>query len=252
MTKLFSFAAILMAILTSVSLAQQEDQTGESRQTQSQRDQMQDQQRMGQARDAMSQGQKPDQMFLKEAASGNQLEIQLGQLATERAQDPQIKQFAQQLVEEHQQAAPQLQQAAQSMNMELPRQLNPVHQAVLEHMRQKQGDDFGRAYIFHQVGDHHKKVLEHQYQAQNAQNPQIKQLAARMVPTLREHLQHAERIAGAGDARPAADRMPATPDAREQDQGSSNQIRGRSGAEQDISGQNRGGSTNDRGNDAAR
>jgi predicted outer membrane protein len=56
---------------------------------------------------------------------GNQEEIQLGQFAQDRAQHPQVKQFAQMMVEEHQQAVSQLQQAMPelgSMNLELSAQ----------------------------------------------------------------------------------------------------------------------------------
>jgi len=53
---------------------------------------------------------------------GNQEEVALGQFAQERAQDPEVKQFAQMMVQEHQQAVAKLQQAAPqvaSMNLQL-------------------------------------------------------------------------------------------------------------------------------------
>jgi predicted outer membrane protein len=53
---------------------------------------------------------------------GNQEEIQLGQFAQQRAQNPQVKQFAQTMVEEHGRAVQQLQQAmpeVASLNLEL-------------------------------------------------------------------------------------------------------------------------------------
>jgi predicted outer membrane protein len=56
---------------------------------------------------------------------GNQEEIQLGQFAQDRAQHPQVKQFAQMMVEEHQQANSKIQQAmpeVASMNLELTAQ----------------------------------------------------------------------------------------------------------------------------------
>jgi predicted outer membrane protein len=56
---------------------------------------------------------------------GNQEEVALGQFAQERAQNPQVKQFAQMMAQEHQQAISQLQQASPqlaSMNLELSAQ----------------------------------------------------------------------------------------------------------------------------------
>jgi putative membrane protein len=68
------------------------------------------------------QGSPLDQQIAVCLTLGNQEEIQLGQFAQERAQNPQVKQFAQMMVEEHQQAVSQLQQASpqlQSLNLEL-------------------------------------------------------------------------------------------------------------------------------------
>ena len=58
-------------------------------------------------------------------ALGNQEEVALGQFAKDRAQNPEVKQFAQMMVQEHQQAISQLQQASPqlaSMNLNLSAQ----------------------------------------------------------------------------------------------------------------------------------
>jgi putative membrane protein len=166
-------------------------------------------------RDAATAGQRErggdvnmDQDFVKHAISGNLLEVQLGQLVSQKAQDPQIKQFAQRLVEDHRKANEQLKQVAQQMNVQVSDQLLPVHQAKLDHFQQKQGKPLEIGFIFDQVGMHAKDVLEYQYVAQNAQNPQLKQLAAQALPHLREHLQMAQRIApGGNEARTAGERV---------------------------------------------
>ena len=106
MTKLMSLAATLAAAVVSVSLAQtqnqqQSDQSTNKAQTASQvqRGQEQGSQNM-------------DQEFVKAAAADNLFEIRLGEFIQQRVQDPQIKEFAQMLVQDHQQAQKQLQQAA--------------------------------------------------------------------------------------------------------------------------------------------
>jgi predicted outer membrane protein len=57
------------------------------------------------------QGNPLDQQIAVCLTLGNQEEVQLGQFAQDRAQNPQVKQFAQMMVEEHQQAVSKLQQA---------------------------------------------------------------------------------------------------------------------------------------------
>jgi predicted outer membrane protein len=64
---------------------------------------------------------------------GNMEEIQLGQFAQDRAQNPQVKQFAQTMVEEHQQAVQKLQQAMPhlaSINLELNAQAGAAGQST--------------------------------------------------------------------------------------------------------------------------
>jgi len=97
--------------------------------------------------------------FAREAASGNALEIQTGQFVASHAQDAQIKQFAQTLVQDHQKAQQQLKQAAQQMGVTLNDDLNPVHRAMLQELQQKQGKDLERAFVFSAVGDHAKDIL---------------------------------------------------------------------------------------------
>jgi predicted outer membrane protein len=71
------------------------------------------------------QGNQLDRFVAVCLALGNQEEIELAQIAQERAQNPQVKQFAQTMIEEHQQALSQLKQAdpqLASMNLELQAQ----------------------------------------------------------------------------------------------------------------------------------
>jgi predicted outer membrane protein len=68
------------------------------------------------------QGGKLDQKIATCLALGNQEEVALAQFAQDKAQNPQVKQFAQMMIEEHQQALSQLQQAnpqLASLNLEL-------------------------------------------------------------------------------------------------------------------------------------
>lgn len=136
-----------------------------------------------------------EQRFIQMASSDNNYEIQLGQLVQQRAQEQSVKELAQRLVQDHQKAEEQLRQCAQQIGVTLSDQLNPVHQAMLREMQQKQGPELERAFTFDQVGDHHKDVLKFQWVAEHAQDPQVKQYAQQQVPVLREHLQMAERCA---------------------------------------------------------
>src|SRR5918993_816380 len=85
-------------------------------------------QKSGAAAGQDQQQQHPTQMFVMDTYSSNLFEIQAGQLAAQGAQDDQIKQFARQMVQDHTQANQQLKQAAQSKQIQVQEQLDPVHQ----------------------------------------------------------------------------------------------------------------------------
>ena len=118
-----------------------------------------------------------DKHFIKEAAADNQFEIQASQYVEQQRQNPQVKQLAQRLVEDHQRAQQQLQQIAQGMKMELPTQLEQWQQDKLQAMQQKHGEHLEMHYTFGQVGDHTTDLLKYQYEAEHGQNAQVKQYA---------------------------------------------------------------------------
>jgi len=157
--------------------------------------------------------QDPTQMFVTETYNANMFEIKAGELAAQRAQDDQVKQFARQMVQDHQKANQQLKQVAQSKQIMLKEQLDPMHQAKLQKLQQCSAQDFGRKYINSQAAGHMMQVLEFRYQSQNLQDAELKQWAMQMTPKLEEHLKHATQIAtkmaGGMEAQPAGAREPA-------------------------------------------
>src|SRR5687768_13216606 len=162
----------------------------------------------------------PAAAFANETWSHNQFEVQLGQLAAQRAQDDQIKQFARMMVADHTKANQQLKQIAQSGNIQISEKLDPVHQAKLEKFQQCQGPEFERKYINSQAAGHMMSVLEFRWQSQNQQNEQLKQYAAQTLPKLEQHFAKAGELAnqqaGGGEARPAAAREAGSSDAAAQ------------------------------------
>ncbi len=66
-----------------------------------------------------------DLAFMNAAAPGGLAEVELGKLALERAADPQVKKFAQQMIEDHSLAAKKLEQLAQLKKVELPPRILP-------------------------------------------------------------------------------------------------------------------------------
>jgi len=193
MTKMLSLlAATVAAAVVSVSWAQNQNPQNQQPSDQAGARTASQVQRGGQEQAG---SQNMDQEFVKSAAADNLFEIRLGEFIQQRVQDPQIKQFAQMLVQDHQQAQQQLKQAAQQAQIQVSEDLPQAKQAMLQEMQQKQGTDLETCFVFDQVGDHHKDLLKARYEAEKAQQPQIKQYAEQSVSTLRKHLREAEKLA---------------------------------------------------------
>jgi len=153
---------------------------------------------------ADSQAMNMDQKFVREAASGNQLEIQLGQLAQQRAQSDAVKQLGQQLTKDHQQAQQMLEKAAQAKNIQVPQELTPEHQACLQKFQKLQGKEFDKHFLAGQTGDHVKDILMYRDAEKDLQDPQLKQYVQQTLPHLEQHFQSLAQAAGwSGEARTA-------------------------------------------------
>lgn len=95
-----------------------------------------------------------DQRYLDEVAGGNLAEIQLSQLAVQKAQDPQVKQFAQTMVDEHTKAKDQVQQVASASGISLPTDLDSKHQKMQSKLSNLTGSDFDKEYMKLMVSSH--------------------------------------------------------------------------------------------------
>jgi putative membrane protein len=164
---------------------------------------------------ALSQANDPDRFFALCASMENQFEVQLGQLAQQKAQDQKVKDIAQKVVQDHQAANQQLQQAAQGAgNWQLAKGLSPYHEQALKVFQSLSGKDFDQQYISHLKACHAAAASMYADEAQLAKNQQIKDYATKVLPTIQEHSQHIQQAATAlglpsgMEAQPAGARMP--------------------------------------------
>lgn len=172
-------------------------QSNDQSQRQSQSDQSSDSASPAGARSGQrgQSSQNMDQKFVECAAAMDQFEIKAAELAEQQAQDSQIKEFAKQLRQDHEQSGKQLQQIAQQAGIQVSQQLKAPQQAMLQELKQMQGEAFDKAYVYGNVAGHSVAVLQFRDASQKAQNPQLKQFAQQTLPKLQQHLRHAQELA---------------------------------------------------------
>jgi len=139
----------------------------------------------GESNRAMSQT--GDKKFAMDAAMGGMAEVQLGKLAAEKATNPDVKQFAQRMVDDHGKANDEFKTVASKESIDLPSSLDSKHQATIDRLSKLSGADFDKAYVKEMVKDHDMDVKEFQRESQNGQNASIRDFAAKTLPTVQEH-----------------------------------------------------------------
>lgn len=135
-----------------------------------------------------------DRTFLEKAAVGGKAEVELGQLALEKAQNDQVKQFAQRMVTDHSQANSDLVSMGDKMSITLPTELDKEHQDIKNKLSKLNGAKFDKEYMKAMVDDHQKDVNDFQKQSGSAINSDVKAFASKTLPTLQQHLDLAKSI----------------------------------------------------------
>jgi putative membrane protein len=135
---------------------------------------------------------KADADFMKEAAMGGMLEVQLGKLAQEKAASDSVKQFGKKMEQDHSKANDELKKLASDKGVQLPTALDKKHQDKIDKLAKNSGADFDKKYMSDMVSDHKTDIKEFQKEADKGKDADLKNWAAKTLPTLKEHLQMAQ------------------------------------------------------------
>ena len=133
-----------------------------------------------------------DSDFVMKAGMGGLAEVQLGNLAGEKAQNADVKAFAQRMVTDHSAANAELAQLATAKGVTLPAELAGEAKAAADHLATQSGAAFDKAYMTHMVEDHDKDVAEFEKASQSLQDADLKAFAAKTLPTLKSHQEQAK------------------------------------------------------------
>ncbi|MFN2453408.1 MAG: DUF4142 domain-containing protein [Pyrinomonadaceae bacterium] len=137
-----------------------------------------------------------DAKFVMEAAMGGMAEVEAGRLALQRSSSDAVKQFAQQMIDDHTKANEELMQLASSKGMTPPTTLDAKHMAMMAKMQTLSGAEFDRAYIKQSgVKDHEKNAKVHERESTRGTDADLKAYAAKTLPIVQAHLQMARDMA---------------------------------------------------------
>jgi len=133
-----------------------------------------------------------DQTFAIKAAEGGLAEVKLGTLAKEKAESADVKNFGQQMVDDHSKANDELKPILTSKGISVPETLDAKHQATYDRLSKLSGAEFDRAYMKDMLADHKTDVSEFRKESEKGSDPDLKGFAAKTLPTLEHHLSMAQ------------------------------------------------------------
>jgi len=135
-----------------------------------------------------------DKHFMEEAMEGDMAEIQLAQLAQQKASSDKVKQFAQRMIDDHTKLDAQMKPLAQQFGVEAPTELSAKHKAVESKLQGLSGEQFDREYIRDMVADHREDHQAFVREESNAKDPSLKNAVTEAAPIIGEHLRMAQDI----------------------------------------------------------
>jgi putative membrane protein len=131
--------------------------------------------------------------FIDEASSKGVAEIETARLALQKGQSAEVRQFAQQMINDHTAANNELKQIAQRKNLKVADEAELMNKAKAFILKQRDGESFDEAYANNQVVAH-EQTIEVFREGSRSQDADIKAFADKTLPKLEKHLQMAREL----------------------------------------------------------
>jgi putative membrane protein len=123
-----------------------------------------------------------DRKFVENASKGGMMEVAMGKVAAEKAQNNDVKQFGSRMVSDHSKANNELKSIAGKKGIKLAAE-PPSHNFSTD-----------AAYMSMMLKDHEKDLAEFQQEAKSGSDADLKQFADKTSKIIADHLSEARRI----------------------------------------------------------
>jgi putative membrane protein len=137
----------------------------------------------------------PDAKHAHQIAQSDLAEVQAGKMGVSKATSPEVKKFAQSMVDDHGKHLSELRSMAKTKGMQLPSTPAKKHQNAMKKLESASGAEFDKLFMQQMVKDHEDALKLVQETAKNAKDAELKADAEKTAPVIQKHLDEAKRIA---------------------------------------------------------
>jgi putative membrane protein len=134
-----------------------------------------------------------DRTFVKEAAIGSMVEVELSELA-QKSENVAVRGFAERMIRDHTAANQELTTIAAVLGIDAPKVLDQEHEQMRRTLETLHGKAFDEQYVQIMVEDHNKAVNLFQQEERSGSSVELKQFARKTLLTLQEHQKMADEL----------------------------------------------------------
>jgi len=141
-----------------------------------------------------------DPQIVGVVSAADQIDIDAAKLALKKTKNDQVKQFAQQMIDDHTKLQKSVDDLAKKLNVkaepsDISKSLQSAAATETKKLRGLRGKAFDKEYIDHEVA-YHQQVIDAASKVliPNAQNAELKSALEGAAPLLQGHLDHAKQI----------------------------------------------------------
>jgi len=135
-----------------------------------------------------------DQAYVQELWRGHEMQVQLAQLAQDKARDSKVKDFASNMRKDFQNYLDRWTNLAHNNNITLPNHIGNLHQDKVDRLKKASGKNVDRVYLDIVKETVGSMVPYYQKEGRDAQSSAIRNLVNQELPTIRQHLDRAETL----------------------------------------------------------
>ena len=125
-----------------------------------------------------------DKSFMKEAAKGGMMEVEMGKMAEQKGKSADVKKFGSTMVTDHSKANNELMGIAKKKGVDLSKE-KPT-------MKKLNDANFDKEYIDAMVKDHEEDLAAFQKEAKNGSDADVKAFASKTSAVIQKHLNMAK------------------------------------------------------------
>ena len=132
--------------------------------------------------------------FLVKAADGGMAEVDMGNMANQKAASSSVKKYGAMLVKDHSAANDQVKALAAQRNVTLPATVSDANKTKMDDIMKKSGKDFDKAYMDAMIKDHEKDIDMFKDASNKVNDAEVKSFVDNTLPKLQIHLDSARAI----------------------------------------------------------